>query len=336
MASVILPIAAAVPVSVLVVSLYGVASGTYGHPYLPWLLTIATALLLAASFGYGIGALLGSRWFTTPLAAVLFFGLYVFIQSVGSSFGARSLFPVILNNDTEFASYISETMWGQVGFFASLVAVIFFLCVAQLSRARPLAMAGALVAIFPALLFASTVLSTNGQYLTGHNPRDFTCTDTSPTICLNRGYVAALDPLQERFRVFNEKAQGTDLEVHKLEQNVEGIGDEPAVGARSVYIEGIDPEGLDFALSRYAEKYGGLLNCYESHAPFERMIAVGIIDTWLTGYDSMNLRNIDSATPGYAQWQAFQKLSVTDGNSWLKDNYSAYASCSLDLEKMPK
>lgn len=316
--------------------MYAAASGTYGAPSFPWLAAIASATILACAAGYSAGLVIGARWYTAPIAAVGYFAAYVLLQVAPTTHGVRSLFPAIPNRDTEFAAYIVTTMWGQTVFFLCMSALL-VLVVARpggVIRERSSYVTAAPVVIV-ALLAAGSVLGTNGQYLTGHNPRDFACGGSDPRICLNRGYAAAAEGLQERFQALNSKVAGTGLQARVLEQNVEGIGDAPSAGARSVYIEGIDSAGLDQSVSRYVGKYGALGMCDLERAPYETVTAVLIVDTWLSGFDEYGLNDLDPAAVGASQWQRVKTLSPPAGNEWLQDHWDVYSTCDLTLTDLP-
>ncbi|MDR6166177.1 hypothetical protein QE367_000381 [Microbacterium paludicola] len=336
-ASVVLPLVAAFPVALAVITAQAMVTKSYGAAYGPWLAAIAGTLLLAATGGYALGFIIGRRWFTAPLVAALFFGCYVFAQSSAPSFGVRSLYPVILNRDTEFARYYPETMLGQAGFFVALSIASFFLLVSMVTTGRRRWLS--VVALFTAASLAAGssigVLERNGQYLTGYNSRDFVCLGDAPVLCLNRGYAQALEPLHERFDSLNEKVAGTDLSATKLEQNVEGIGDQPSDGARSVYLEAIGDADLDFAVSRYVQKYGGLESCYRNERPYENLLALIIVDTWLSGFDEYGLDMAGEAELGAREWQRFKGASTTEGNRWLVDNADRYFSCEISLAELP-
>jgi len=182
---------------------------------------------------------------------------------------------------------------------------------------------------------SSMVLSTNGQYVSGFNSRDFVCEGSAPTICLNRGYGSAMAPLREEFALFNEKTAGTSLVARQLQQNSEGVGDEPPAGTRSVYIETIDSLGMTTAVSRYAAKYGGAVNCDFTAGNPEPFWAVSIVNAWLTGYDEMGFETFDVSAPGVAEFHRFLSLSVADGNAWLRANESAYLACTLTFDELP-
>lgn len=330
------PIVLAFPAALLVLAGYGVATGTYGAPFVPWLLALWACLILAASFGYAVGIVLGSRWYTAPLAVLSFFGLYVGIQSWNLPFGVRSLFPVITNLDTEFVRYIPATMWGQIALFGALSLLLLILANPVRGGRRTGTMVACTAAAAAAFAGGAVVISTNGQYVTGYNSRDFVCEGTAPDICLNRGYAEAYPQLAQRFALLNEKVAGTSLVATRLEQNIEGIGDAPAAGARSVYLEEVNDEGMDFSVFRYVNKYGDGPTCWSEDEPaYDQYLAGMLVDLWLTEYDAYGFAEYDELTPGYAELQRMQQLSVAEGNAWLRQHERAYLDCTLTLSDLP-
>jgi hypothetical protein len=328
--------------SVAILAVYGLATGTYGAPSLPWLLVLVCAIVAASALGYAVGVVGGRRWYVAPLGAILFFVLYVLVQVLPLPYGVRSLYPVILNMDSEFVRHIATTMWGQIAAFLAASAAL-LLAVGggwRRSSSKQFGIAIAVIGII-GIGGVSLVQSTNGQYVTGFNSRDFACRGDIPEICLNKGYVSAMPALTRQFEALNEKSAGTALSATLVEQNVEGIGDEPSANARSVYIEGISDSDLSFAISRYVGKYGGGAACNLAsvdieQSDIERFFAVSIVDTWLSGYDAAGYANKgNSEMPGRAEFERFMNLTPAEGNQWLRQNFTAYSQCKLELADLP-
>ncbi|WP_243233063.1 hypothetical protein [Microbacterium sp. CIAB417] len=328
------PIVLAFPLAVLVLVIYAGLSGTYGAPSLSWLFSLWACLFVTAALGYMVGAVVGRRWFTAPLATLIVFGGYVLVQALPLKQGGRSLFPALPHRDTEFARYIDATMWSQVLLFSAAGFLFILIAASYRRRLRIPTAAAAAAAVVLAVVDGSVIISTNGQYLTGYNHRDFECSASPLTLCLNRGYAGAMQELESLFEEFNKKADGTPLVATVLEQNVEGIGDAPAQGARSVYLEGIDPDGLKLAVFRYVTKYGGYPACVEREAGYEQVTAVAIVDTWLADFDDYGLSQLDAQSLGFAEWQHFSQLSTEEGNAWLRDHEQDYLACNLSLSDL--
>lgn len=329
--AVILPLLLGYVLALFVLGIFAAASGTYGSPFIPWLLAFGAALLLAATFGYVVGRAIGARWYVAPAAALLFYGLFVLIRVAPLPFWTKSLYPVITNTDSVFVYHISATMWGQVAFFIGLGAAL--IVVASYRSKAGVAVttvAGFVVCALLIVSGASTVAGTGGQYTTGHNPRDFVCQKGSATVCVNRGYASALPQLERQFQQLNARAAGTPLVATRLEQNVEGIGDAPQQGARSVYVEQVgSPMDMAFAAFRYAIKYGGTRSC-QSMGADESSLAVAYVDSWLSGYttDTGDL-------PGIDHYRALTALPTRQANAWFQAHQPAYFSCTLKLADLP-
>lgn len=330
----IAPIAVSFPLALLILGIYGAATGTYGTPSGPWLLAIASTVVVACSSGYFVGLLIGSRWFTAPVVAVGYFALYVILQSVPLPHGYRSLFPAIPNRDTEFAHYITQTTWAQVVLFLGIACLFALLARPRGVRVERALLIAAIPVAIASVVAGAVVVSTNGQYLTGYNSRDFVCDGSDPVICVNKGYAGALDGLTARFEVFETKTIGTSLQPQRLEQNVEGVGDEPSTGSRSIYIEGIDAAGLDQTVARYVTKYGGSYACSDD-TPYPTFVATIIVDVWLSGVDQYGLDSLDSTAEGASEWNRFRLLTPTEGNEWLREHEQAYLTCNLTLADLP-
>ncbi|MFF2632399.1 hypothetical protein ACFVR6_05925 [Microbacterium sp. NPDC058021] len=330
----VLPVAASYPLALLCLTVYGAITGTYGAPSPAWLAAIGAATIIACAVGYFAGLFIGPRWFAAPAAAVGYFALYVLFQSAPWPYGIRTLFPAITNRDTEFARYITATTWGQVVLFLSISLILFLLVRPRaVQRERWLFMAAA-PTLLVAIVAAGVIISTNGQYITGHNSRDFVCEGTAPVVCVNRGYAASLEGLLPRFEVLRVKTAGVALEPTLLEQNVEGVGDEPSQDARSIYIEGIDSAGLDQTVSRYVAKYGGFSTC-SPDTPYDTIVATAIVDTWLSGFDQYGLGELDGSAVGAAEWARMKSTDPATGNTWLREHEKSYADCSLVLTDLP-
>lgn len=334
--AVIAPAAGGFLIALAILATIGAVTGTYGAPFGPWLFALGAAQVFACASGYAVGAILGKRWFAPALAAALFLGAFILSRVAPVPYGVRSLFPVILNTDDTFIRYIAPTMWGQAGLFLSASMLLIVLIGGGWRRRRQLvASMGVAALVLAGLAGAGLVIATNGQYVTGHNGRDFVCAGSEPEICLNRGYADAMPSLQESFRTLNERAAGTTLTVTLLEQNGEGVGDAPSPGARSVYVETIDDPGIGLAVSRYLYKYGGLAACDVNSFDPIAYSAVSIVNTWLTGFDELGFDEFDETTPEGAAYARFMDLSVQEGNAWLRANEARYMACSLTFEDLP-
>jgi hypothetical protein len=332
--AVIAPLIGGYLLALLALQIYAISTGAYGVPFAPWLIAIGAALVLAAVFGYCVGAAAGNHWYVPPAAALAFYALFVFIRVIRSSYGATSLFPAILNFDSVFASHIGTTMWGQIAFFLGLSAILVLIIRGGWRKAQRIQLSGlvALIAV-PTIVGAAVVLSTNGQYTTGHNSRDFVCESTKPTICVNRGYSAALPLLEPRLHDMNSLVAGTGLTADRLEQNVEGSGDSTSQGARSLYIEQIDRDGMNFAVYRYVQKYGSATSCDQPIAGEEARLSEGYVDSWLSNYNDPWIGY--GTFPGMKHLHALESLSTSEGNSWFRANYQAYMSCTLQFSDLP-
>ncbi|WP_437583427.1 hypothetical protein ACSAGD_14205 [Paramicrobacterium sp. CJ85] len=331
----ITPVLVGYGLALVTLTIYAKVTGTYGSPPAAWLTALASAIVLASAFGYAVGTLAGSRWYTPPLGAVLFFGFYVALRIAPVPYGVVSLYPVILNVDSVFVRHISLTMWGQTAVFISVALLLLLLAGGGWRPGTALRFGSTVAVLFvSALAGAGAVLATNGQYVTGHNSRDFVCNDSSPSICLNRGYAAAMPDLSSAMKRLNAKVAGTPLEATLIEQNVEGVGDAPSPQARSIYIEEINRFGITFAVSRYVTKYGGASSC-EVNEDVENYLSVSIVDAWLSGYDELGIGDFPKNVPGAVEYRAFMSLNDADAHEWLRAHEDEYFSCELSLSDFP-
>lgn len=334
--AVIFPVLFGYMLALAILALTGIFSGRYGAPYVLWLCALAASLVAAATFGYAVGIIGGrGKWYLAPLAALSFLALYVLSRAVPLPYGIRSLVPVVTNTDSVFVRHLPAAMVGQSLLFVGssvLVLCIVGLGWRQATGRMIMLVAGAVVITG---VGAIAVLSTNGQYTTGFNSRDFVCDeeDAELTICLNRGYAQALPKLRKQFDELNRRAAGTDLVAVRLEQNVEGVGDEPGEGARSVYVEENNEFGVVFAASRYVTKYGGFYEC--DPEDMGGLVAVSIVNTWLTGYDELGIGAFGDGAPGATEFQEFMKMDLHQGNQWMRAHETEYMTCTLVLSDLP-
>ena len=331
----------AFPVTVALLTIWELTQGSYGHPHLPWLIALWATFAAAWAWGYLFGVTLGQRWFTAPLAGIVYFGMYVVISTAHLPYGVRSLFPVLLNRDTEFAKYLSATMLGQAIWFTGLAILSFSLAkliaLHKAKRQQPLALTAAqLVATLAiAVPGALIVVQNNGQYLTGYNHRDFECRDGSVEICLNVGYAAAMPGAQDRFTRLSQITEGTNLQPSVLEQNVEGIGDSPSPGARSLYLEEVSGPGLDQAVIRYVEKYGGFETCWAMERSNENVLAIAIVNSRIAGFDPYFLNELHPQDQGFTEWSSISSITDSEFSHWLVDHEDKFQSCTLQLSDLP-
>ena len=331
----LVPLLVSFPLSVFLVGIYSYLTGTYGAPHPPWLLCLWACSIGAIGFGASLGFVLAGRWYVAPLASLLFLGGHILASSLDLRFGVRSLFPTVVNQDTEFAIYFSDTMLAQAALFISVSALMVVL--AFQSVTRKLARSASLTVLL--LLFSiysgALVLNRNGQYLTGFNHRDFVCGGDALVICLNRGYADGLHPLSEAFTTPMNRVDGTPLAPALLEQNVQGVGDEPSQGARSIYIESIDEDGISLAVYRYFETYGGVTSCMESTRTTEQVLATLIVTGWLAGYDEVGFSESPKSSIEWQKWNGLHELSEHVAIDWFNTHYVEFMDCTLTLSDLP-
>lgn len=321
----VLPIQVGYFTSLIVLWLYSFITSAYGRPDGWWLAAIAAALLLSSTFGWVLGAAGRGRWFVAPSAALLFYGLFVLLNSLPTSGGVRSLYPVVMLYDSVFVRHLNGAFALLILWF--FVATLLLGLVGVTAPDYRLRLAGVQVGLLVIALMAAALVSNGrGQFTTGYNARDFSCsTARGVTLCLNRGYASAMPTLRQVVAAFNGRAAGTPMRVSKLEQNVEGIGDSPSRGSRSIYLEQISPDDIRFAVYRYVLRYGGTQACVPAS---ENAQVEDLVNQWLANYFPD-----DGAAP--KEIENLQKLEDTQGTEWFRSNYVAYASCSLKSSDLP-
>lgn len=328
--SVFTPLILGYCVALILLALYALIHRTYGSPSPAWLTSLGAAVLLSSAFGYSLGVTVGRRWFIAPGAAILYFALFLLSRGASLPFGAQSLFPAVNNTDSVFVRHLSSTLFGQTCFWIGSAVVLVLLLGGGWRRGSR-----RWVAIWVTLALAVTsagaisVVTHNGQVTTGYNSRDFVCRSGSPTVCLNKGYANAMTPLFDRFASINYIAINTQLFATRLEQNVEGIGDEPLLGARSLYVEQLESdEDIGFAVFRYLAKYGGSSSCADSNS--QSATATTYVDSWLSGF----YYQLDGF-PQPERLEALKRLSTFDGKAWFQSQAAKYFSCTLTFADLP-
>lgn len=323
-------------------------TGTYGSPSAWWLIALGSALVASAGFGYAVGAALASRlnnrWFVAPAVAVVFLAGYIGLAAADLPNGVTRLYPVIIELDSVFSRYVTSTMAGQCVLFCSATALLVTACGSIERIRRPSSVLVGAMLIGGALVItavggATAIIASNGQLTSGYNPRDFTCeTRGSLTACLNRGYAVALDAVTHRFTEMNSRAAGTPLVAHRLEQNVEGVGDVVSRGARSVYVEKFGSQrDIAFAAGRYVEKYGGFARCGTNESLLqaqadEAAYSELYVDSWLSG-DSSSLPF--GTAPGESHLKSLRALSLPQANAWFRAHYARFEACELTFADLP-
>ena len=326
----IAPLLAGYCLSVLALYVYAVGSGTYGTPSLAWLVALGSANVAASSFGYALGSFFGRFWLVAPAAAILYYSLFIFFQSAPLPFSVQSLFPAVTNLDSVFVQHIETTMIGQTLLWLA-VAVLIAVLVGGGWRRRQSLLLGSVVGVLvvAAVFGGSLVVLTGGQYTTGYNARDFQCKAASATICLNRGYANGLGPLSDQFDRLNSIVEGTPLYATRLEQNVEGVGDAPSPGSRSVYLEKLEnDEDIQFSVYRYVNDNGGSAMC--ALADDNVRIAMLYVESWLSEYFYL----LDGL-PGAERLEALQSLEGDAAREWFHSVRDLYFTCSLSLNDLP-
>ncbi len=333
--SVAIPIIAGYVLGLGVLAIYATVTNVYGNPYAPWLLAVGSAIVVAIGFGYSVGSVAGTYWFVPPAAALAFYAVFVASRSSRPSYGVISLFPYVTNIDSIFVEYVTSTMIGEIVLWVSVATLLIMLAqrgIRRIARFRSIALVAGLVAF--ALIGGHLVLQSDGQYTVGHNPGDFVCKTGALTVCLNPGYAQALPELYSQFRQLNMRTAGTALVAHRLEQNVEGVGDDPGTGARSVYLEQFGSrKDVELAAYRYVAKYGATPGCvsrgieHESQSTTE---AIEDVNAWLSGFTD--------AVAGFSNLSHFGRLTsmaTHAGNVWFRAHQREYFACTLRLADLP-
>lgn len=333
-AGVVLPMVAGYILAILVLFIYAKVAGVYGMPSIAWLAAVGATLVLASAFGYVVGFLFGNHWFVPPVGALCFYAIYVITLSFRLPVGVQSLFPYITNTDSIFDRHIITAMLGQLALWLALAALLAaFAGGGWRPGLRRFAFGFGMLAIVIASVGAGTVLATNGQYTEGHNPGVFVCKSGDFTLCLNPGYASALPYLHATFSRLDLLVAGTHLAPRRLEQNVEGVGDDPSEGSRSVYLEQFtDASDLEFSVYRYVSKYGATPACESrgSSVSASTIEAVDVVDAWISGYSP--------AAEGFPNSEHLGKLrsmSSESGNRWFRTHSTQYFACSLTLADLP-
>lgn len=324
--AVITPLGAGFWLAFGLIAVWAQLQGYYGSVPIVWIISLFCALVLASSLGYTIGTLAPSRWYVGPGVALLFYVGYVALTLTGARNGVLALYPAASRLDDIFVQPVNSTLAAQSIFFLSLSVPLLLLT--MLSRRVPRAVAlSALGSLLIAVLAGGTVIAANGQTVTASNPGVFTCVGDSPTVCLNPGYAPAGAPLQEHFSRLATITAGTGFVADRLEQNVQGLGDNPSDGARSVYLEQwATDEDLAFAVFRYVSKYGGTGQCEsEENVRFNEQV-----DMWLAQYDPYA-----GDAPRDPAFDTLNTLSLSDAQTWFSSIASKYFSCRLELADLP-
>lgn len=327
--AVLLPLFAGYWVAAVIVAVQAGVVHAYGQPPLVWLLSLGCAVLFAGAAGYVLGAVLPYRWYVGPVVGLAFYACYVVFLIAKLPYGVLSLFPASSNYYSVFTRVVFETLAAEGVFFtAAAFLVLVLLAVRGKKSARAMCVLAAAVVVTATA--GGVVISANGQVTSGHNPRDFSCVGEQPVLCLNTGYARAGKALQREFHRLDERAAGTPLAATRLEQNVEGVGDDPSKGARSVYLEQwAARDDLTFSVFRYVLKYGGSQQCQNAQSA-EGASLENDVNSWLSGYyESTAGANEDAISRRLAQ------LSESEGAAWFQKNYSAYASCTLTASDLP-
>jgi hypothetical protein len=324
--SVIGPLAVGYALAIIVIAAWAEARGYYGDFSVTWLVGLLCSLVLASSFGYAVGAVTPARWFVGPAVALAFYVGYVALALARVRYGVQALYPASVELDDVFVQPVVATIIGRSVLHIALSALLLLLVVAPALSRRSL-IGGAVALLAVSLASGSVVVAADGHMATARNPGVFTCVGEAPELCLNPGYARAAGALQTEFTRVGVITEGTGLVAPRLEQNVQGIGDEPSPGARSVYLEQwADAADLSFSVYRYVLKYGGSANCQTQGTTHVHEQ----IDRWLSQYDPDD----GSVSPDPVV-ERLARLSPEDAHAWFTSVADRYESCSLQLSDLP-
>lgn len=314
-----------VVVAYVLAFLYAVAYMTvhdgYGAPIWTWQLGTVLSTVVWASLGYAVGRFAGIRWYVFAGLPIISYFVWLFISGPSRlQYWLVQLYPTALNGTNPFVKYIYSTIIGQIAWYLGLVVIVLVLLLRYL---QPTARVSLLIAaVCVSALGVGAVMDRNGQFTTGYNARDYVCGSGQPVVCVNPGYKKGVLPVEAAFRSFDSKVQGTPLVVARLEQQVQGVGDSPSRGARSLYLEDLGPNYPLLAVAGYVDRYSGEENCRSTDPTILHLI----IQSWLSG-ERDPLTSAGGPVQRAARW--FDGQSASQKNIWLQSHYSAVRECRL-------
>jgi hypothetical protein len=330
--AVIAPLAVGYALAIVVIAAWAEARGYYGDFSVTWLIGLLCSLVLASAFGYAVGAVAPVRWFVGPAVALAFYVGYVALALARVRYGVQALYPASVELDDIFVQPVYMTILARSVLHIALSVLLLMLMVAP-ALSRRVVVGGAVALLAVSVASGSVVVAANGQMATARNPGVFTCVGDAPELCLNPGYARAAEPLQSEFARVAAITEGTGLVAPRLEQNLEGFGDEPSPGARSVYLDQwADAKDLAVSVDRYVGKYGGSANCdmQGTQGLPETTHVHEQIDRWLSQYDPDD----GSVSPDPVV-ERLARLSPEDAHAWFTSVADRYESCSLQLSDLP-
>lgn len=304
-----------------ILAIYIVVHGGYGFPVWGWHIATILGTFVWALLGFALGAMFGKRWYVYLASALASYFIWLVLTGIARPpYWIVQLYPTALNGTNPFVRYIYLTMLGQSLWYVGLTLVIVAVLCNQLRILR--VGSAMLISGVSCIIGCIAVISTGGQFTTGYNSRDYTCGQAKPIVCTLRPFAAGNARIASAFAGLNRRASETPLAVQKLEQQVEGVGDEPSEGARSLYIEDLGPGFANIAVEEYVQHYGGSENCVDA----DHMIAHSILESWLAGERSP-FTEADGDVRRAARFLADGATSKQI--AWFKANYSAFESCTL-------
>ncbi|MCZ7421654.1 MULTISPECIES: hypothetical protein [unclassified Micromonospora] len=299
-------------------------AATWGGPFWWWLASAGIGFAATVAIAYGVGVLLPGPF--TPFAAALVTYLAT-TWNLGQYGTWYALFPFTIELIPPFSAPHTPTMRGQLLWFTGLGFLALALVAAKVRSSTRVVIPAIGASLALALSGAATVIGENGRYVDVNRHIIWSCSGSSPEVCIHPAFATSLTPISQRAQAISQRLAPTPFAISRVEQRPRGVGGQPTPGAIAYALDApathhYDRASLDIAIAAL-----GVDSC--GHGPQRDRTAhamAQLLVAWAVGDENL----FTPRDPGHRQAKArFLNLSMTGQQQWLTAHANAVRTCSL-------
>ncbi|WP_018252597.1 hypothetical protein [Salinispora mooreana] len=310
---------------VAAVTLFATASAAaWGGPFWWWLGSAGVGLAAAVAVAYAVGVLLPSR--LTPFAAALITYLAA-TWNLGQYGTGYALFPFTVELILPFSTPHTPTMQGQMLWFTGVGVLALALVAVKVRSSARVVIPSVGAALALAVGGAAIVIGENGRYVDVNRHIVWSCSGSSPQVCVHPAFAASLNPINERAQAISRRLSSTPFSISRVEQRPRGVGGRPTPGAIAYALDAPSAEHYDRASVDIAVGALGVEACAQgprrdrtAHAMAQLLVA------WAAGDE--RLFTPRDAAHQEAKTRFFNSTPEAQ-RQWLTTHADAVRTCSL-------
>ncbi|OKI45471.1 hypothetical protein A6A27_38120 [Micromonospora sp. CB01531] len=299
-------------------------AATWGGPFWWWLASAGVGFAAAVAAAYGVGVLVPGRLIPFATALVTYLATTWNLGQIGTW---HAMFPVTIEMILPFNAPHTQTMRGQLLWFAGLGLLALALVAVKVRSSARLVIPAVGLSLALAVGGAAVVIGENGRYVDLNRHITWSCSGSSPQVCIHPAFADSLAPISQRAQAISQRLASTPFAITRVEQRPRGVGSLPTPGAIAYAIDApadddYDRAGFDIAIAALGVRSCGRgpLRDTDAHAMAQLLVA------WVVGDE----RWFVPRGPEQQQAKArFLNLPLAGQQQWLTTHADAVRTCSL-------